>query len=365
MKSFTVTFHHTCNYGAVLQTYALQKTLLKMGLENEVMEYPDSTSIYQKIDFSNIKLAAKLIYINLNTFFRKKKMKSLQESFVMFHKNHINMSRRYVSMKDLQNDPPIADFYITGSDQVWNMNITKELIPARFLDFGDPLIKRFSYAASIERMNYTAEEKEYVKRQLEKYSGISLREKSAKEYIEGIVEKQCEQVLDPVFLLTTEEWHDISKQPRYSDDYILCYQVRNNPRMQVVLDILKRKTGLKTVTINCSAINRVRSDEAYFDVSPEEFIGFFEKATLVVTASFHGAAFGLIFGKPTYALVKSTTRNRMDDLFTLFGLKDYVIDEKTDISNLPHSDISIEQHIKNERDRSLAFLRGQINAGIQ
>lgn len=363
MKSFTVTFHHTCNYGAILQSYALQKTLTNMGLENEVMEYPDTDSIYESLDFLNIKQSLKLAYINFWTFLRKKQMLSLRDSFIEFHKKYINTSRRYISMKDLQDNPPKADYYITGSDQVWNLNINKEFIPARFLDFGSPSIKRLSYAASIERMNYTDKEKEYVRDRLEFFSGISLREESAKKYMETFLDKKCEVVLDPVFLLTQKEWSNISEQPRCDGNYILCYQVRNNPRMQETLDILKKKTGLKTITINCSAINRVHSDEAYFDVSPEEFIGLFEKASIIVSASFHGAAFGLVFNKPTYALVKKTTRNRMYDLFSLFGIEDCIIDETTDLSKIVFNKVANAEKIVAERDKSLAYLRGQIHAG--
>lgn len=363
MRSFTVTFHHTCNYGAILQTYALQKTLTTMGLENEVMEYPDAESIYESLHFSNIKQSLKLIYINFWTFLRKKQMLSLRDSFIEFHKKYIKTSCRYVSMKDLQDNPPEADFYITGSDQVWNLNINKEFIPARFLEFGSPSIKRLSYAASIERMNYTNNEKEYVRNRLEAFSGVSLREESAKKYMESFIGKKCEVVLDPVFLLTPKEWNSISKQPRCDGNYILCYQVRNNPRMQETLDVLKKKTGLKTITINCSAINRVHSDESYFDVSPEEFIGLFENASIVVSASFHGSAFGLVFNKPTYALVKKTTRNRMYDLFSMFGIEDCIIDETTDISRIIFNKVAINEKIMVEREKSLAYLRGQIHAG--
>src|SRR5690554_4292497 len=175
MKSFTVTYHHTHNYGALLQTYALQQAILKLKQENIIFEYPERNSIYKKIPKSSLLNVAKTIYINYLTLIRQNKIKKLDDSFKKFKAKRLTLSRTYNSMQDLRDNPPDVDCLIVGSDQVWNLKTAPEFISARLLDFGDPNAVRFSYAASIETMNYSDEQKDLLIKGLANFKGISLR----------------------------------------------------------------------------------------------------------------------------------------------------------------------------------------------
>lgn len=356
MKTFTVTFHHSTNYGASLQTYALQHTIEQLGHENMVMEYPYSTRYYSKISFSNPKVAARQLYINVMLFLRKKQHKRLIDSFAVFHRNHLKLSPTYHSIEQLRDNPPQADCLITGSDQVWNLNSKSSFAPAYFLDFGNKESIRFSYAASIEGLNYSDSQKEWVKERIASYKGISLREESAKQYLESFTDYKCERVLDPVFLLSKETWNSIAIKPRISEPYILCYQVLSNPRMQEVVDKLKKTTGYKIVTINNGPYTHIKADYSLFDVSPEEFLGFYNDAKIVVTTSFHGSAFGIVYGKPTYSLIKNTLSNRIKDLFNLLGLQEFVISSDSQIPE-PIMDERHKDLLKNEVSKSLDYLK--------
>lgn len=361
MKTFTTTFHHTTNYGATLQSYALQQTIQKLGHENVIMEYSNPRSDTGKSKPLSLRMRIVHRYIKFMHCLRKKQCDRLVASFRDFHEEYMNLSKRYVSMDELRNDPPEADCLITGSDQVWNLTSNSALTPAYFLDFGKPDCIRFSYAASIEKLTYTEEQKRYVNERLSQFKGISLREESAKQYIESFTDYKCQRVLDPVFLLTKEEWNTIAAKPRITVPYILCYQVLSNPRMQEVVNKLKKMTGLPIVTINNGPYKLIKSDYALFDVSPEEFLGLYNGAKIVVTTSFHGTAFGIVYNKPTYALIKNVNASRISDTMKLFGLQNNLISASTQIHEPKENSPIVVDTLAKERELSIGYLKDMLS----
>ncbi len=357
MKTLTVTLHHSTNYGATLQAYALQQALIKMGHENIIFEYPYSNKNTVKSNSKSIKIILRSNYLKVARMLRGNKTEKLGKQFAEFHKARMNLTRIYESMDDLRNDPPLAEAYITGSDQVWNLSKKNKFIPARFLDFGEPSIKRLSYAASIENLNYSEEEKAMVRRCLNGFSGISLREKSACDYIREITGKETVHVVDPVFLLTPEQWAEMACEPRIKGPYILTYQVLRNDRMKEVVTYLRKKTGYPIVQVCNTSVKWIKADKTFFDVSPEEFIGLYMNSSIVVSASFHGTALGLVFGKPTYGLVRSEFGNRIKEVLEMFGVGDYCISQTSAIPEPQIDTENLKQKIENKRKQSLEYLK--------
>lgn len=319
MKTLTVTFHHTTNYGAVLQAYALQQTLISMGNENVILETKGISTRTKKKKFN-----IRDFYLNFLSWYRKKEFQRLKKYFADFHKQKLLLTRPYTSMEDLRSDCPDVDCLITGSDQVWKFSTTPRFLDARLLKFGNENAVRFSYAASMEELCYTDEQKKKLSEALSKYKGISVREQSAKEYIESFTPYHCLRVIDPVFLLSKEKWQEFAKEPRIKGPFILCYQVQRNNRMENVAYQIKKKTGYPIVSICNSPIRWIRADYTFFDVSIEEFIGFYQNAAYVVSASFHGVALGIVFEKPVYAMIKDARANRIKDLMHLFELDMFI-----------------------------------------
>lgn len=355
MKSFTVTYHHTCNYGATLQTYALQQFLMSRGIENEVMEYEDAPH-GKKNKARSLKALLKQIAVRLLNIPRKRKKEALKKAFADFHRDHIVCSRVYKNVEDLRNDPPDADLLITGSDQVWNLKTNPGMIPARFLDFGKKDAVRISYAASIGPLNYTDEQKEMVREYLTGFKAISLREKSASEYISTVIGRKCDAVADPVFLLSKDDWNRIAKPRKVCDGpYILCYFVQGNPRIDDVVRKAKAETGYKVVSVNCDMVSRVRADIQLFDVSPQEFLALYNDAAFVITTSFHGTAFSLIYEKPFYALTRENGDFRIKDLLAEVGADEYIVSSE----NLPsiNTDAGETRYLfKLYRERSVKYI---------
>ena len=353
MKTLTVTFHHTTNYGAVLQTYALQQTIMSLGHDNLVLETKtDSKKKKSKLSIRNL-------YLSYLAWKRRKETSKLSQYFKDFHQNRLKLTRPYVSMDDLRNDPPNVDCLITGSDQVWNFATTPKFLDSRLLKFGKENAIRFSYAASMEELRYSEEQKQRLKDALVGYKGISVRELSAKEYIESFTPYKVEKVLDPVFLLSKDKWMEIAKEPRIKGPFILCYQVQSNKRMEEVAYQLKKETGYPVVSICNGPIRWMKSDYSFHDVSIEEFIGFYNQAAYIVSASFHGVAMGLVFDKPVYAMIKASRANRIKEIMHLFDLDDFVVNQvdKTEINHYEGSRLqNVERKKSAEIAKSLEYL---------
>ena len=343
MKTITVTYHHTTNYGAVLQAYALQQTLLSLGHENVILETKEVSTKTKKKKFN-----VRDLYLDFLSWYRKKEFQKLKGHFANFHKQKLLLTRPYTSMEDLRSDCPDVDCLITGSDQVWKFSTTPQFLDARLLKFGNENAVRFSYAASLEELCYSDDQKITLKNALSKYKGVSVREQSAKEYIESFTPYHCLRVLDPVFLLSKEKWQEFAVEPRIQGPFILCYQVQQNKRMESVAYQIKKRTGYPIVSICNSPIRWMRSDYTFYDVSIEEFIGFYQKAAYVVSASFHGVALGIVFEKPVYAMIKNARSNRIMDLMQLFELGKFVEhqDKKRSISQYSKEELENAVKIK-------------------
>lgn len=333
MKTFTVTIHHSCNYGAILQTYALQQAVLENGVDNEVMEYPYNEKYYGKVSFKNPIYDLKIVYSNIQKIIHRKKIRKREDSFALFRANLLKLSRMYSSMDDLRKDPPKVDALITGSDQVWRFVANEEFVEARFLDFGPENIKRISYAPSIERLNYTDSQKEYVKNILKGYASISVREQSAADYLKSFAGLEVSRVLDPVFLLEKKDWLKIVTERKIKGPYILCYQVQSAPLMQKLVNKIKKLTGYRTVAVLPYSTKWINTDETLYDVSPEEFLYLIEGAEIVISASFHGAALGIEFDKVVYATARNTYNERIKGIMNLVGAGDFFVENESEI---PH-----------------------------
>ena len=363
MKTITATFHYGTNYGAVLQTYALHKTILKLGHENYVIDTIQTKQ--NKIKRKSLYHIMSDTYVEALNILRYKEITRLKKSFAEFKKKYINLTKPYSSMEELRADPFIsnADCLIVGSDQVWKLSSRPEMVDSRLLLFGPKNSIRFSYAASLEEQNYTEDEKIYVKCALDSFRGIGVREESACKYIESFTNRQCVRVADPVFLLTQEEWFSISANPRLKGPYILCYQVQRNKRMEEVAYSLKVKTGYPIVSICKDSIRWMKSDYYFHDVSLEEFIGFYKNANYVVSASFHGVAMGLVFNKPVYAMVKNARSTRLRNVMEIMGLNKFIVNQESNEQIYMYEEKDILRYksiCEKERKNGLNYLRNML-----
>lgn len=355
MRSVTSTTLRSINYGAVLQSYALHKTQCKLCIDNLVLDSPRKTSLYYSIDFKLNKLGLIKIFSNFLYYIHKTRTIRCLDRFNSFVNENIRTTRVYNNIEDLRLDPPQANFYINGSDQVFG--IRGEYDSERMLQFGSGSINRYSYAASLGEYDWNDKEKRYFSNLLKSFSKISVREKYAKEYLESFTNVICEVHVDPVFLLLKDEWDNIAAKRIINEEYILCYPLIGSSDTQIVLDELKKKTGLKTVCVQVFPIKRVKADTFIFDAGPKEFLSLFKHAKYTVTTSFHGTAFSLIYEKPFYTIIKNYKSQRMTDLLNSVGLYSRIYKKGMTVSDSVIDFTKCREKLSYERERSFDYFK--------
>lgn len=361
-----ITFHSAHNYGAMLQVYALQETLLQFGHQVEIVDYRDKKIMsgykFFKLDHKNVytlvkSFIASFVFLIPN-YIRSKR-------FNNFLKEHLNTTRKkYKSEEDLKNNPPEENIYIVGSDQVWNTALTGSLKDVYTLNFGRDNIKRISYAASIGKSQIPDELKNEYKEKLSNIDVISVREEQAKEILKDLIDKNIEVVLDPTLLLERKKWISlIDKENKEKEKYIFIYGIGERDRLYKIANYISDKTNLKLIHFdkgNKGYKNVLRS--AYSD-GPIEFLKLIKNAEYVIAQSFHGTVFSIIFRKKFFVIPDKTTSSRVVNLLKKLGLEDRIINNIEDIKeyNIDIDYENVESKLKFEREKSLEFLKNSID----
>ena len=352
MKATIITMTRTYNYGATLQAYALQEYIRCMGNDCLIIDHMNPGETHRKVSIKDLSFG------NLLKLPYKKRLEDGYRRFECFYRNHMNMTRPYYSESELFADPPVADVYISGSDQVWNPRDAK--LNRFFLNFAPEEKKRISYAASLGVSNIPEENKKQISDYLQKIDGISLREEKAYDSIRELTDKPISVNCDPVFLLDREQWRAIQSpvDGLKPGEYILCYLIYRPEWFSEWIKQIGKKTGKKIVVVGLQGYRRIRCDRYIRDAGPSEFLWLIDNAAAVATTSFHGSAFSILFGKPLVAIPDPPRPTRIRNLLKLFGL------ERSELNNndsrFEFEEYSIEKVdaiVKIEREKSENYLR--------
>lgn len=278
MKIALLTIWKEKNYGAEMQAYATIKVLKEMGHSVEMINY-----LLGELEKPTIK---QRIISFISSFCHDTK------KFNRFWKKYIPTTRHYSSLLELKKDPPKADYYMVGSDQVWNPEITRNKAAAYFLDFGNEQTKRISYASSfgIKEWNSSEEITKIAKERLKSFSAVSCRESDGIRILQNIFNVDAVNVVDPTLLHNgyPELTGPISQQRT-----LAFYPLSPFPELEFFCKELAKKMGLRFKNVNEKKylIRRIVWDRP----SVEEWVKSIAEAELVVTPSFHGLAFSLIY----------------------------------------------------------------------
>lgn len=372
-KSISVgimTFHWADNFGAVFQAYALQDFIKKLGFKTQIIDFRPPISINQYINKpSNNDLRSILKYIAAKLLYGQK-IKHRINFYENFRKSSICLSsKRYSSSDELKIAPPICDIYLVGSDQVWNPSFVKDIGYTYFLDFLPPISYKISYAASVVEQVPIEFLKEY-KYYLEQFRFISVREKSSKRILEKIVDKPIHVCLDPVFLLNAEEWRKICKEPKHKParPFILVLDYVLNEGYREYVNWLSTRTRMPVVSFKDRLVLLMKR-KTYSNhlcsigfKDPREILWYLSNAEFVLTSSFHGLAFALIFNKKFVCMVHPTRGNRMTDLLTDLKMEKSLLYPNSDfdvMKNVEPMSITAEAYEKliELRNESINYLK--------
>ena len=291
MKIGIITFHRAHNYGAVLQCYALSITLKNLGHDVEVIDYLPSEfkieysiypfrhlSLYRKVT-QLIKLLPVIdIKVKRSIGFNKF-IKALPLSKESFNEANANFEE--------------YDAIVFGSDQIWNPTLTnnKDNVYCGNLPKNG---KRFvSYAASTNPKLLTKEYQAYFEGIIDRFDNISTREASLTDYLNKLSSGISQVVLDPVLLLTRNQWKRIAIKPKETN-YLLVYTVPQHPQIIQVANQLAKEKNLQVIEIRPN-VHNIRKKNYLQTVSPTEFLGYIMYADYVLTTSFHGTALSVVF----------------------------------------------------------------------
>ena len=338
MNINTITCHDVYNLGASLQAYALQHYLESQGHNVHIIDYkPDylsrhfkllavSNSIYDKPLIKQLYLLAKLPG-RLLALKRKK-------VFDAYTAKYLKLTKRYNSYDALKSDPPYADCYIAGSDQIWNTLFQNGRDAAFYLDFGPADVKRISYAASFATPSIVPEFKDFVVNKLKKIDAISVREKISLQLLNELGREDGVAVCDPVFLLSREEWNTVSDGTLDKDvlkeKYLLVYLTDNSPLIERIAQKIKQNTGWKIYSVGATKARC--SDMSFKNAGPLEFVQFIKNAQFVISNSFHATAFSLIMGTKFCVVNRADAINeRMKSILEDYGLSNRFVSEYDDM----------------------------------
>lgn len=331
------------NYGGIVQCYALQEALHKMGLEPIVLqrEYNRQYTFKGAIVYYAKHIVKMLLgrKESWRYYVDPKRSEYIANNTSLFIEKYIpSQSAKCYTTEELKREVERLhlDAIIVGSDQVWRP-FYSPCQPNYFLDFlgEDDSIKRISYAASFGGDEWTFSE-ELTKQcggLLRKFKEVSVREKTAIALCKEHFGVEPVQVLDPTMLLDKEDYQKVLTSNERQEG-LFCYVLDRSEEKRAVIDYISDITGLKAFEtmpeLSDSADNLYSNLEKCVYPPVEDWLASFRDAKMVVTDSFHGTVFSIIFNKPFW-VVGNEGRGmaRFETLLSVFGLRDRLISAKT------------------------------------
>lgn len=360
-----ITFHNAHNYGAMLQVYALQEVLSKydtkiidfrnLGIEKTYKPFRVNT----KNPITMLRsIAASILYYKRNVLRYKK--------FNSFMNERLKLTRKYKTELELKEDSPDCDIYITGSDQVWNYEISCGNIDAYTLNFGPESVKRISYAASIGTNELDAEHKNQYINNINNINCISVREESANIYLTELLNRKIETTLDPTLLLKRVKWEEICREVEPErEKYILAYVLTDDPEYYRIVNYLSQKTGLKVVHFKRrnNGINNILRN-ANTD-GPIEFVNLIKNAEYVIATSFHATVFSIIFNKKFWVIPPKKIGSRITNLLKMLNIEERAVSSLEDLKKINYDKNIDYENVKKildkKKEESIKFLEEAID----
>lgn len=309
MDIIVLTFSKEHNFGANLQCYALCKLLTDRGHQVKLL---DIQLPHPKPGFPA--LLYQWIFTYKHSLFRRKYFPPFTPT--------------YKTAEALKKNPPQADLFIVGSDQVWNPQITQKLsVSTYFFDFLPKMTKRIAYAASFGTANWSNDQyTEKVRTLLTRFHRIGVREQSGIDICQNVFDREAKQVLDPTLLLDSYEELYLPKNSKMTNELICLKFVRHLEFYNICREVARDKK-LQPVLLN--NIRHIKGFRNRAFCSVPRWLDSIRRASYVLTDSFHCMVFAIIFEKPFIVFPAIPERSeRMKSLLESLGIanrfcKDY------------------------------------------
>ena len=342
MKIAIITISKVNNYGAELQSFALQNVLVALGYRAEILDYP----YYKNDKFKYTKMARPFVTIGLKRQVKELinpllyKLKSLphrkaklsrDRKFAEFHQKNTRFSNiTFLTIDELYKSELDYDVFMVGSDQVWNPYTNVSLKPY-FLTFAPARKRKVSYAASFGVSTIPMAAHEIYRECLNNLDFLSVREEQGVKLVKELTGRDACHVLDPTLLMNDQDWRKVSTPCERTKPYILLYVLTHSPYITELAKKMAADLGWDLVRIckNAAVEDKDGSITNIIDAGPAEYVGLFLNASFVLTNSFHGTAFSVNFSKPFYTILPEHKPNnsRQEGLLGSLDLGDRIIKE--------------------------------------
>lgn len=373
MKIGILTLPLHTNYGGILQAYALQTVLERMGHEVILIDkgWPPHYTL-----FKNIKIFAKNV---IKKFLNRGERLSWHRMFgnkeiEAEHSLTFKFVKKYINRKVVPNLYSIREGeyegFVVGSDQIWREHHYRPIENA-FLDFAkDWSVKRISYAASFgtDVWEYSEEQTILCSSLIKKFDGVSVRESDAVNLCKHYLEQDAIHVLDPTLLLSPIDYItniNIENEHKSKGDF-LVYILDMTEEKQQIVNYLSEKYHLTPFVVNSKCEDKSQPLSKRIQPPVEQWLRGFYDAKFVFTDSFHACAFAINFNKPFFVFGnKKRGMSRFESLLNTFGLSDRLIQSKSDVEICLCQEIdwvSVNNLLNENRMRSMDFLISSFNS---
>ncbi|MDD4066524.1 MAG: polysaccharide pyruvyl transferase family protein [Clostridia bacterium] len=358
MKIGIITLYGEDNYGNKLQNYALKKILEKFSQDVETIKLDliENKTIKYYCNKFTIKLFFRYIFLKVIGLNRKIKNINRKKTMKEFSNQNLNVKGYRLTKEEFNSLNVIYDKLVIGSDQVWNHNFVRKMLDWYFVIFS-PKDKNIAYSASFGIDEIEDELKDQYIKGLNNMSYISVREEQGAKIVKDLIKKDVPVLVDPTMLLSIEEWNKIIKSPKHlpKNKYILTYFLGNysSERKENIYNFAKKN--------NIDVINLARLEyKKYYAKSPGEFIWYIKNASIIITDSFHGTVFSLLYKVPFYTMNREdktqSMSSRIDTLLKMFNFEERLINDNKFDMNFNCNFNNVNVVLNSEKKRSFDYL---------
>ncbi len=352
MKAVIMTFHAVPNYGAALQAYALQEALREYFDTVEIVNYTPQYIRNEYQYFNCYSIFSFILSIWSFPSFAKK-----ISNFKKFQLQYFSLTK--ASGKTTEDLGDIeADVAFLGSDQIWNPEITNGFDAAYFGKINwSKKITIASYAASIGKVSLSCNEQNEIRNLLCNLDNISVRESDAKDMLQPYTDKKICTVVDPT-LLVGRKFFDKLIRPIQQRGYILIYSLTGNPETEAMAVKISKYIEKPIIELSGRRKGIVKKKHrVIYTAGPSEFISLIANADFVVTDSFHGTVFSLLYHKKFISIPHKTRGGRIVNLLSICGLSERMTNQFSKL--LVENDIpwtSVDEKIEIAREESKNYI---------
>lgn len=364
MKLALLTFHNAANYGAALQAYAFEKFLTDKGYECEYINYVNASRAHEYSmswhiwdSLRNGKIKNAIAYALGSPFMTLRKRR-----FNKFYKRNLRKTEQiYRSSKDAASLNGKYDYFLVGSDQVWNP-ICNGDDAAFLLDFVKDGSKRVSYSSSFGMSEIDEAHKEIYRKNFEQFKALAVRETIGQKLIYDLTGRDSKLVIDPVLLLTKEQWMEVMPKKSSNEHFIFSYTNKDSQTREFFGSGYQLNGKKHYVLSRYTSPSDFLSSQVRvkYYMSPEEFLFIINNADLVVSASFHCIAMSIILNRQFVAFVTGNEGKdeRILNLLRTLHIEDRVFHKGMTVEEIerPIDYLAVNKKIEEMKKESVDYL---------